>query len=95
VSIDYLHAGDAGYLDYSPGILGVAGAADCGAAGCTVLLTSTPRGGHDHFFRAISARGMAAADDMYAGFRWSSSMSPLADKRWLAEVERRGRSSSR
>jgi hypothetical protein len=57
--------------------------------GSRVVLTSTPWGSGEHFFRALWRRGMDDPDGRVAGWHWPSSISPLVDAGLLEEI--RGR----
>lgn len=54
--------------------------------GSRVIMTSSPWGTVEHWFRALWNRGMDAPDENYESWQWSSYDSPLADKALLDEL---------
>lgn len=57
--------------------------------GSQVVLSSTPWGGPDHFFRQLWRRGMDAPDDQVRSWHWASSVSPLVSVDLLDEIRER------
>lgn len=54
--------------------------------GSRVIMTSSPWGSMEHFFRRSWNRGIDKPDDWYEAWQWSSYDSPLADKGLLDEM---------
>lgn len=54
--------------------------------GSRVIMTSSPWGSVEHWFRKLWNRGRDAPDETYESFQWSSYDSPLADKKLLDEL---------
>jgi hypothetical protein len=57
--------------------------------GSRVVLTSSPWGGPEAFFRALWNRGMDAPDLEVQSWHWPSSASPLVDEKLLAGIKAR------
>lgn len=57
--------------------------------GSRVIMASSPWGSVDDFFRATWQRGMDAPDDEVQSWHWPSSVSPLVDRKLLAEIQKR------
>ncbi|WAC54261.1 terminase large subunit domain-containing protein [Gordonia sp. SL306] len=55
--------------------------------GSRIILSSTPWGGVDHFFRVMWQMGMDKPDDYCTSFHWPSSLSPLIDDDFLARIQ--------
>ncbi|MFV9456223.1 terminase large subunit domain-containing protein [Rhodococcus sp. NM-2] len=77
-SVDLLIVDEAGFI--SPEIWEAAEPAIVARPGSRVILSSSPWGSKDHFFRQMWQRGMTGADPDVAAWHWPSSVSPLADK---------------
>jgi hypothetical protein len=86
-AVDLLVLDEAGFID--PEIWRAAEPAIIARPGSRVVLSSSPWGGPDHFFRQLWNRGMTVPDEMYAAWHWPSSMSPLVDEALLAEIRER------
>lgn len=56
--------------------------------GSRVVMTSSPWGGPEAFFRAAWNRGMDSPDKMYESWHWPSSASPLVDETLLEEIRK-------
>jgi len=54
--------------------------------GSRVIMTSSPWGTVEHWFRALWNRGVDSPDENYESWQWSSYDSPLADKALLDEL---------
>jgi len=84
---DLLIIDEAGFVDQEiwraaePGIIA--------RPGSRVILSSSPWGGPDHFFRALWNRGMDHPDIEVASWHWPSSISPMVDKSLLATIRAR------
>ncbi|MBD2760121.1 hypothetical protein IEE94_11445 [Yimella sp. cx-573] len=78
---------EAGFVD--PEIWRAAEPSVIAQPGSRVILTSSPWGGPDHFFRQLWHRGIAAPDDQVASWHWPSRVSPLVDAALLEQI--RGR----
>lgn len=87
--VDLLILDEAGFLD--PEIWRSAEPTVIARAGSRIVLSSTPWGAADHFFRVLWNRGMAATpgDELYASWHWPSTTSPLVDAGLLAEIRDR------
>ena len=57
--------------------------------GSRVILSSSPWGRLDHFFRRLWQRGMTSPDERYASFHWPSSMNPLVSAEDLEAIRER------
>lgn len=57
--------------------------------GSRVLLSSSPWGAADHFFRWMWRRGMDAPDRQLASWHWPSSVSPMVDAELLEAIRER------
>lgn len=77
-SVDLLILDEAGFI--SPEIWEAAEPAIVARPGSRVILSSSPWGSKDHFFRQAWQRGMTGADPDVAAWHWPSSISPLADQ---------------
>lgn len=86
-AVDLLIVDEAGFVD--PEIWRSAEPSIIARPGSRVVLTSSPWGSADHFFRVLWRRGVDAPDAMYAGWHWPSSVSPLVDGGLLSEIEGR------
>lgn len=85
--VDVLILDEAGFID--PEIWRAAEPAIIARPGSKVILTSTPWGASDHFFRALWNRGMDHPDVQVAAWHWPSSVSPLVDDALLEEIRQR------
>jgi hypothetical protein len=88
-AVDLLLVDEAGFID--PEIWRAAEPAIIARPGSRVILSSSPWGGPEHFFRQLWHRGMRAPDGQVAAWHWPSSISPLVDEALLDEI--RGRES--
>lgn len=86
-SIDLLIVDEAGFIDTE--VWRSAEPAIIARPGSRVVLTSSPWGAADHFFRALWTRGMSAPDGQLAAWHWPSIVSPLVDEQLLAEIRER------
>lgn len=85
--VDLLILDEAGFID--PEIWRAAEPAIIARPGSRVILTSSPWGGADHFFRQLWHRGMLSPDRQVAAFHWPSSVSPLVDGELLEAIRDR------
>ena len=85
--VDLLIVDEAGFID--PEIWRAAEPSIIARPGSRVVLSSSPWGGADHFFRQLWQRGMTGADSLVAGFHWPSSLSPLVDAGLLDQIRER------
>lgn len=85
--VDLLIVDEAGFID--PDIWRAAEPAIIARPGSRVLLSSSPWGGPEHFFRVLWQRGMAAPSEQVAAWHWPSSTSPLVDQDLLEEIRDR------
>lgn len=86
-SVDLLIIDEAGFV--SPEIWRAAEPAIIARPGSRIILSSSPWGGIDHFFRQLWNLGMNAQDEKYASFHWPSSISPLISDTDLEEIRER------
>lgn len=77
-SIDLLVLDEAGFID--PELWQAAEPSIVARPGSRVILSSTPWGTVDHFFRVNWRRGMDQPGAMHESFHWPSTASPLADR---------------
>ena len=56
--------------------------------GSRIVMTSSPWGGPEAFFRRAWNRGMDKPDEMYESWHWPSSASPLVDDTLLEEIRK-------
>lgn len=54
-----------------------------------IILSSSPWGGVDHFFRQLYQRGLTSPDERYASFHWPTSLSPLVSAEDLDDIRQR------
>lgn len=73
--VDLLIIDEAGFVDNE--IWRAAEPATIARPGSRIILSSSPWGGVDHFFRQLFNRGQNAPDERYASFHWPSSLNPL------------------
>ena len=85
--VDLLILDEAGFID--PAIWRAAEPAIIARPGSRVILSSSPWGGPEHFFRVLWQRGMDAPDDQVAAWHWPSSISPLVDRVLLEQIRQR------
>lgn len=76
-SIDLLIVDEAAFLE--PEVWSAAQFTILARPGSRVLLTSSPWGGPDHFFRVMWNRGMTRPDGDVAAWHWPSTVSPMVD----------------
>jgi hypothetical protein len=57
--------------------------------GSRVILTSSPWGSSEHFFRALWQRGMDRPDGQVRSWHWPSTISPLVDATLLEQIRQR------
>lgn len=57
--------------------------------GSRVLISSTPWGGREHFFRQLWQEGMDRPDEQVRSWHWPSSISPLVDQDLLERIRQR------
>ncbi|MFF0706949.1 terminase large subunit domain-containing protein [Gordonia sputi] len=57
--------------------------------GARIILSSSPWGGLEHFFRRLWQRGLTSPDARYASFHWPSSMNPLVSADDLEAIRER------
>jgi len=85
--VDLLIVDEAGFIDDD--IWRAAEPAIIARPGSKVILTSTPWGGPQHFFRQLWQRGMTAPDEHVASWHWPSSVSPMVDAALLEQIRER------
>lgn len=85
--VDVLILDESGFID--PSIWQAAEPSIVARPGSRVILSSTPWGGPDHFFRQLWRRGMTTPDEQVASWHWPSTVSPLVDEVLLEEIRRR------
>jgi hypothetical protein len=85
--VDLLILDEAGFLDQD--IWRAAEPAIIARPGSRVILSSTPWGGPEHFFRQLWQRGIDHPDDQVASWHWPSSISPLVDRALLDAIRDR------
>lgn len=85
--VDVLLVDEAGFID--PRIWQSAEPSIIARPGSRVILSSSPWGGPQHFFRQLWTRGMNAPDEHVASFHWPSSISPLVDDDLLEQIRQR------
>ncbi|MDN5919511.1 MAG: terminase family protein [Pseudonocardia sp.] len=85
--VDLLIVDEAGFIDGD--IWRSAEPAIIARPGSRVILSSSPWGGVDHFFRQLWARGMDQPDEHVASWHWPSTVSPLVDEALLAQIQGR------
>lgn len=85
--VDLLIIDEAGFV--SQDIWRAAEPAIIARPGSQVILSSSPWGGPDHFFRSLWARGMDRPDAQVAAWHWPSSISPLVDAALLEQIRER------
>ena len=85
--VDLLIVDEAGFVSGS--IWSAAEPAIIARPGSRVILTSSPWGNYEHFFRRNWKQGMDAPTARVASFHWPSSHSPLISQDDLDDLERR------
>ena len=85
--VDLLVIDEAGFIDHM--IWRAAEPAVIARPGSRVILTSSPWGGPDHFYRQLWARGMSSPDAQVESFHWPSTVSPLVDAGLLEQIRER------
>ncbi len=86
-AVDLLILDEAGFID--PEIWRAAEPTIIARPGSRVVLSSSPWGSPDHFFRALWRRGMDSPDAQVASWHWPSSVSPMVDVALLEEIRKR------
>lgn len=86
-AVDLLILDEAAFID--PEIWRAAEPAIVARPGSRVVLSSSPWGAPEHFFRALWTRGMAEPGASLAAWHWPSSVSPLVDDVLLEEIRDR------
>lgn len=86
-SIDLLILDEAAFID--PEIWRAAEPAIIARPGSRVILSSSPWGGADHFFRVMWGLAMASPDVFQAAWHWPSIVSPLVDADLLERIRER------
>jgi hypothetical protein len=86
--VDLLILDEAAFLD--PEIWRSAEPTIIARPGSRIVLSSSPWGPADHFFRVLWGQGMAGAKrELYAGWHWPSTTSPLVDAGLLEQIRER------
>lgn len=85
--VDLLIIDEAGFVDND--IWRAAEPAVIARPGARIILSSSPWGGVDHYFRLLWRRGMDAPDERYASFHWPTSLNPNVSDDDLAEIRER------
>ncbi|MGQ0479704.1 MAG: terminase large subunit domain-containing protein [Pseudonocardia sp.] len=85
--VDLLILDEAGFVDTA--IWRSAEPSIIARPGSRVILSSSPWGGADHFFRVLWSRGMDRPDEQVASWHWPSSTSPLVDQALLEQIRKR------
>ena len=86
-SVDLLIIDEAGFVD--PEIWRAAEPSIIAREGSRIILSSSPWGKLDHFFRQLWNLGMQKPDEQYASFHWPSSISPLISQDDLDRIQAR------
>lgn len=86
-SIDLLILDEAAFID--PEIWRAAEPAIIARPGSRVILSSSPWGSADHFFRVMWGLAMASPDGFQAAWHWPSITSPLVDEELLERIRER------
>jgi hypothetical protein len=86
-SIDLLILDEAAFID--PEIWRAAEPAIIARPGSRVILSSSPWGSADHFFRVMWGLAMASPDAFQAAWHWPSITSPLVDEELLERIRER------
>lgn len=85
--VDLLILDEAGFID--PDIWRAAEPAIIARPGSRVILSSSPWGGPDHFFRQLWQRGTTHPDEQVTAWHWPSTVSPLVDAVLLDQIRER------
>lgn len=85
--VDLLIVDEAGFIDQD--VWRAAEPAIIAKPGSRVILTSSPWGTSEHFFRSLWQRGMDQPDEQVAAWHWPSSISPLVDQVLLEQIRER------
>lgn len=85
--VDLLIIDEAGFVDNE--IWRAAEPAVIARPGARIILSSSPWGGIDHFFRQLYNRGRTAPDERYASFHWPTSLNPLVSADDLEDIRQR------
>lgn len=85
--VDLLIVDEAGFVDQD--VWRSAEPSIIARPGSRVILSSSPWGTSDHFFRALWSRGMDSPDEQVAAWHWPSSISPLVDQALLEQIKAR------
>ncbi|MDT2010332.1 hypothetical protein FXW78_55095 [Rhodococcus opacus] len=85
--VDVLIIDEAGFVD--PEIWRAAEPAIIARPGSKVILSSSPWGSAQHFFRSLWNRGMLTPDEQVRSWHWPSSTSPMVDQQLLDEIQAR------
>ncbi|WP_287015468.1 terminase family protein [Gordonia sp. (in: high G+C Gram-positive bacteria)] len=85
--VDLLIIDEAGFVDNE--IWRAAEPAIIARPGSRIILSSSPWGGIDHFFRQLWNRGMTAPDERYASFHWPTSLNPMVSADDLDAIQDR------
>lgn len=86
-SVSLLLIDEAGWVDQD--IWRAAEPAIAAKPGSRVILSSSPWGSADHFFRSLWQRGMDSPNDQLASWHWPSTVSPLMDAALLEQIRQR------
>ena len=84
---DLLIVDEAGFVD--PDVWRAAEPSIIARPGSRVILSSSPWGSTEHFFRALWQRGMDSPDGQVAAWHWPSSISPVVDAALLEGIRQR------
>lgn len=82
-SVDLLIVDEAGFI--SSDIWEAAEPAIVARPGSRVVLSSSPWGASDHFFRRNWTRGMVSPGDDFESWHWPSDVSPIADRKLIEQ----------
>ncbi|QIK50216.1 hypothetical protein G8C36_22240 [Gordonia terrae] len=85
--VDLLIIDEAGFVDND--IWRAAEPATIARPGSRIILSSSPWGGIEDFFRQLFNRGMESPDARYASFHWPSSLNPLISADDLEAIRER------
>jgi Terminase large subunit, T4likevirus-type, N-terminal/Terminase RNaseH-like domain len=85
--VDQLVVDEAAFID--PEIWRSAEPSIIARPGSRIVLSSSPWGPADHFFRVLWNRGMTSPDEQVASWHWPSSISPLVDQELLEQIRER------
>ncbi|WP_307848053.1 terminase large subunit domain-containing protein [Gordonia sp. SCSIO 19800] len=85
--VDLLIIDEAGFVDNE--IWRAAEPAIIARPGARIILSSSPWGGVDHFFRQLFDLGMESPNERYASFHWPSSLNPRISADDLEDIRKR------